>query len=474
MSKYSAISVLDRVSLDKVIGETLDPTYEDNLEIVRLGHVAQVGYMMTGNIMRTSSGYSMQINVTDTTPNATTIASHSGTYTVAQFDNHSAIQRASLDLLTQMGVELTSTAINELGRASSRESITAQTALAQGITAQRMGQTVEAISHYFDASSLEVTAAEAISRLSTATTTIATGSLGTQVRNDIQQRNEWIKLIEETRKFLANNNYYNLAELYYSPRLDLASINYTAETANLTFPVQIRLNNERANAITKIVNDIHNGLEATGRQQQWGINVSVDSFLYSYEFDFELIDERGKVISSTSTPNSIILFYDGKPQRNITLYSKIIYQSFFSSRTLLGNKNSVYGRDIYYSIGSFRINTLVVESFEYIRLYDRDSLIYFDVVGTLSPSDVLNISGMVSNLFMRTGLNGLYHDGFQRDVLNLAEWLRSPFFNAKAAAITDELSIRLKNITVYQMQKNGRSKRIQSGNNIIPVRTETF
>jgi len=42
ISKYSAISVLDRVALDKVIGETLDPTYEDYLEIVRLGHVAQV------------------------------------------------------------------------------------------------------------------------------------------------------------------------------------------------------------------------------------------------------------------------------------------------------------------------------------------------------------------------------------------------------------------------------------------------
>jgi len=83
ISKYSDISVLDRISLDKVIAETLDPTYEDNLDIVRLGHVAQVGHMLTGKIIRTSSGYTMQLNITDTTPEANTAAAYSGTCTVA-------------------------------------------------------------------------------------------------------------------------------------------------------------------------------------------------------------------------------------------------------------------------------------------------------------------------------------------------------------------------------------------------------
>jgi hypothetical protein len=46
VSKYSAIKVLDRVALDKVIAETLDPTYKDNLDIVRLGHITQTGYIL--------------------------------------------------------------------------------------------------------------------------------------------------------------------------------------------------------------------------------------------------------------------------------------------------------------------------------------------------------------------------------------------------------------------------------------------
>ena len=84
IKKYSAISVLDRVSLDRVITETLDPTYEDNFDIVSLGHVTHVDYWMTGSIIRSSTGYTLQINVTDTTPNARTIASFSGLFTVFQ------------------------------------------------------------------------------------------------------------------------------------------------------------------------------------------------------------------------------------------------------------------------------------------------------------------------------------------------------------------------------------------------------
>jgi len=155
VSKYSAISVLDRVSLDKVIAETLDPTYEDNVDIVRLGHVAHVGNMMTGKIIQTSTGYTLQINVTDTTPNARTIASYSATCTVATLDDHTAIQKASQELLTQMGVQLTDKAKNELNTVNSQQAITAQTALARGITAQRQGTEVAALSYFFQAAAFE-------------------------------------------------------------------------------------------------------------------------------------------------------------------------------------------------------------------------------------------------------------------------------------------------------------------------------
>jgi len=50
INKYSAISVLDRISIDKVINETFDPTYENNEEIIRLGHIAHVKLLMIARI----------------------------------------------------------------------------------------------------------------------------------------------------------------------------------------------------------------------------------------------------------------------------------------------------------------------------------------------------------------------------------------------------------------------------------------
>ena len=427
INRYSAISVLDRVSLDRVITETLDPTYEDNLDIVRLGHVAQVGYMLTGNIIRTATGFTLNINVTDTTTNANTIASHSGTYTEAQFNNHTAMNRASLDLLTQMGVALTTAARNELAHAGSRQSINAQAALAQGIVAQRQGQAIEAIFHYFDASALEATATEALSRMSTATTTIATGSLGDRVRNDIQQRSEWIRLIEETRRFFANYPHYLMAELHFRPTLDLAGINYEAETAQLTFPVQVHLNLERTEAVKKIITDISNGLAATGRRQQWGIEVSVEPFLLAYEFNFDLLNERGRVISSTSPRDAVLLYFSGQPSHEISLFI------------------GVRGYD------NLRIERITYPTYNgsHLYLYAVGSLPYR--IARREPFD----------LSIEHALN------------QAARWSSRPRFSVRATEISDSMTIRLSNVRVYDLFQQDRRRRnyklVTQGSTIISV-----
>ena len=445
MRKYSAISVLDRVSLDRVITETLDPTYEDNLDIVRLGHVAQVGYMMTGNIIQTASGLTLQINVTDTTPNAKTIASFSGNFSAAQLDNHIAINRASLELLTQMGVELTRTARNELGRASPQQDINAQTEMARGIISDQRGQTVEAILHYLNASSLESTATEALNRMSMATTTIATGSLGNQIRNDIQQRNEWVKLINETRRFFANNNFYNLAELYFSSTLDLSSIDYQNETADLTFSVQIRLNILRALEITKIIKDIHNGLEATGKSRQWGISVSVDPLLYAYVFDFELLNESGRVISSALTPDAIILGYGGEPYDEFLLFTGSS-SSWYSSDSLVKPLRKEERRE------GFSLT------------FEKSSPVFYKVGSLISVHHESRLRSYLGRDFSSWS--------------RLSKWSREPSFTVKASDITDKMTIRLKNIMVYDFKqvdrKTNNYKRINQGINIISVINEIF
>jgi hypothetical protein len=290
ISKYSAISVLDRVSLDKVINETLDSTFEDDMDIVRLGHVTQVGNWMTGDITKTSTGYSLKITVTDTTSNAKTTASYTGTCTVAQFDDHSAIHRASLDLLDQMGVQLTDTARDELEKASTPQNVNAQTALAQGIAAQQRGTVIEAMAYYYNAVSFDPQLPEGNERLSILTSNISSGNIGENVRNDIQRRNEWKKLIEEAETFFKTHLPY---EIVYNPVLSQGKIDYQKETVDLSFTVQVKPTDK-----FKVVDTMLQGLTATNKRYDWGADIGdwpmtsrvfVDEYspMYSYYSFFE-------------------------------------------------------------------------------------------------------------------------------------------------------------------------------------------
>ena len=263
ISKYSAITILDRVSLDRVIAETLDPAYGNNFDIVRLGHVAQVKYMMTGSIMRISSGYSLQLNVTETTPDAPTVASYSGTCTVAQFDDFSAIHRASKELLAQMGIQLTDAAKRELDKPSTVRDINAQTNLAQGIVAQQKGTVIEAMAYYYNAVSFDPKLSEANGRLSTLSSNVTSGNIGENVRNDIQRRNAWLEIIKECEDFFDKHPPY---EIVYYTKLTQGQINYEKETVRLICKVDVMPTNG-----FQIVNDILKGLETTGKKQEWGI-----------------------------------------------------------------------------------------------------------------------------------------------------------------------------------------------------------
>jgi len=273
ITQYSAISVLDRVSLDRVITETLDLTYEDDFDVVSLGHVAQVGYMMTGTIMKTSSGFSLQINVTDTTPQAKTVASYSGTCTAADLDNHSAIRQASLELLTQMNVRLTSRARNELGRAGTQESINSQAALARGVTAQREGAEVAALSYFLQATSFDPSLAEAETRLKSVSASITGGNMGAGVSNDMQWRNQWIARLRETEDFLAQYLRESTAfYLVYPSSSDQWEVEYERDSITLSVELSSLPEPTWFEAINQLSSTVRSGLLSTGRADAWRLN----------------------------------------------------------------------------------------------------------------------------------------------------------------------------------------------------------
>jgi hypothetical protein len=154
-SGYSAIAVLDRERLDEQYAELLSGYYDDNANAGQdLGHLTPTDYIMGGNITKTATGYALQIQITKTSDKMTA-ASYSGTCSFAELDNLTGIRRASLDLLQKMGVVPTARTRTELAGAAANNHVSAQTALAQGITAQKSGTEVAALSYYYQAAAFD-------------------------------------------------------------------------------------------------------------------------------------------------------------------------------------------------------------------------------------------------------------------------------------------------------------------------------
>jgi TolB-like protein len=271
LSKYSAISVLDRQNLEKVLKEAESGIYKSEADFVQLGEIANVGYALTGALTKTASGFAMQIQIADTT-NGMTKASYTGSCTAQELDNFTGVKKASLDLLTQMGVQLTAKGKEELLGAGSEQSQKAETALARGITAQKHGTEVQTLAYYYQAAAIDPSLAEAVSRVSVMSSNISSGNMGQNVRNDIAWRDAWVARLTETENFF--RNYIKTPppyDLVYSTDVQIGAANYTNRTVALGFGIELfPASLEWFDTMAKVVNTVQAGLKATGRFEAWG------------------------------------------------------------------------------------------------------------------------------------------------------------------------------------------------------------
>jgi TolB-like protein len=282
LSKYSAISVLDRMRLESVLRETESGIYRSEADFGRLGEIANVDYVLTSSIVKTNTGYSLQMQIVGTGRDTIGItrASYSGNPTIAEFDNYTGIRRASMELLTQMGVNLTDSARQELSGAGTSAYVNAQTALAQGIVAQRSGNTVESMVRFYEANAYDPSFAEAATRANTMSATIRTGSLGQDIRNDIAWRDEWVKILDDTRRYLRSLPII-VVKIRYNPNLRQGTINYNARTVDLLLDVVVDVV-PYPQTLEKMISDLNAGLRATGRQSQWRLsNIDLDQIFRS-------------------------------------------------------------------------------------------------------------------------------------------------------------------------------------------------
>ncbi|MDR1126744.1 MAG: leucine-rich repeat domain-containing protein [Treponema sp.] len=290
-SGYSAIAVLDRERLDQQYAELSSGYYED--EDMDLGHLPPTDYLLGGSVIKTSTGYALQTQITKTA-DKTTVASYSGMCTFAELDDLTGVRRASLDLLRKLGVELTARTMTELGGAAAANHVSAQTALAQGVVAQKSGTVVEALSYYYEAAKFDPSLAEAASRSSILSADIQGGNIGQNVRNDIQRRAAWVKTLDEAAAFFKQHPPF---EIIYDPTLTTGRTDYAKETVEMSF------NTSLIGTISlKIIYDLDEGLKKTGKGREWGIGVDsiYKAIPDSYAIAAALVNEDGETIGRAS------------------------------------------------------------------------------------------------------------------------------------------------------------------------------
>jgi len=316
-SGYSAISVLDRLRLDEQYAELLSGYYSDDAEEGwDLGHLSPTDYIMGGSITRTTSGYAMQIGITQSSDKIT-VASYSETFAFAELDDLSGVRRASLDLLEKMGVIPTERTKTELTRAATENHANAQVALAYGIIAQQQGGEIAALNHFLHAAALDPMLTEASARSSIISANINTGNIGADARAAVAWRSQWVARLTETEEhFLAMfKNAGNWFTLLYAPNsISKGDINWQRETMPLSIPMNLRINPawvSTLNSAAQTVQAVYDAFNATGQRSTWQLsnwpNESVTNnnifgeyanWQDNFTVVFELLNDQNKVIGT--------------------------------------------------------------------------------------------------------------------------------------------------------------------------------
>ena len=305
---FSAMTPFDRVNNQKQYDELLSGFYADNNAAgLDLGHLSSTDYMLLGDITRTSTGYALQLSV-NSNSDKKTVAAYSGTVAIAELDDLSGVRRASLDLLQKMGVQVTERTRTELVSAAAASHVNAQTALARGITAQRQGTEVAALSYFFQAAAFDPSLLEAANRGSVMNASITSGNIGDNVRNDIQWRRDWVARLTSTEQYF--DSFFKESSLpytlFYSTAINQGKIDYTTETVTLSMDVNLRASGVWIVSVERALQAVYQGLDATTRKGDWGLAnwpgtgvTSLRPFAAgnkTFTVAAELLNERNQVI----------------------------------------------------------------------------------------------------------------------------------------------------------------------------------
>ena len=334
-NKYSAMTVIDRQNLEKILAqqtESLSGNYSDD-DFISIGKLTNARYILVGSISKTATSYMFELSVSDVQTGERKASYPPKSVSPAALENLSAVKEASADILAQLGVKLTDAGIKELKQPVAVVQVQAQTALARGITAQRQGTEVAALSYYFQAAAYDPSLMEAASRSSILNANISSGNIGDNVRNDIQWRKDWVARLTETEQYFDSFNKtvsmpYTL--FYVSDEIKQGAVNYQNETV-IMGGIETHLHGSGIWTISmeRALQAVYDGLNATKRKDTWGLAswpqqgvTNLNAFAKrngDFAVVFELLNSQNKVIGrqTLQTGGYWELNRSGRPTINV-------------------------------------------------------------------------------------------------------------------------------------------------------------
>ena len=309
--KYSAIDLIDRQNLDRIIKEqdmAASGRFSDQ-DFIAIGNLANARYLLLGTIQKISGErYSLQLSISES---ATSILSASFMMdgSLAQLEGRGTlINEATADLLSQMGVVLTETGRRTL-LAGNSSVVRAEAGMARGITAQAGGDEVQALFNITQAITFDPSNLEALSRLNALSSSISGGSVSQRIVNEIQAYYDWLDVFKETAQFF---NEHPPFEITFDPNLiQIGITDYKTNTANIGMRIAL----DPSEAGFAALNALLEGLEKTGKREDWGCSgwpllditpktagtvVFDGKRSFSYKVDVELLNENNKNLGNSS------------------------------------------------------------------------------------------------------------------------------------------------------------------------------
>jgi hypothetical protein len=274
--KYSAMTVIDRQNLDKIIEEQKlsESGFYEEKNYAQVGQLTNAQYILSGSITKQpKGGFSLQLGIADV-EKGTRRASFNKICTEEALNNATVLKEAAFELLAQMGVNLTEEGKKALSGGAAPAALSAETALSKALSAQKNGTVVEALSYFYQAVSYDPSQAEAASRLNVLSANISSGNMGEDARNDIQWRKNWVARLEECERYFANYMKAPLPyTLVYQADLEQGAIDYEKKTLEISgVTLSISPDFSWVRVPQNVVNKVREGLTATGRTEEWGLD----------------------------------------------------------------------------------------------------------------------------------------------------------------------------------------------------------